>query len=150
MGRGRVFDNIFVECLWRTVKLEEVCLHEYEAVAEARAGLGWYFEFYTTLSVCTSRWATGLLWRCTVLLLALRLLSGLPPSWQPCTRWRIHLKSFWFWSRLWGEVRVLTAFSWQYDPCPNRHWEYKEYHLGEFCHLLDAVQSELSIPGEGL
>jgi len=41
-----VFDNIFVECLWRTVKVEEVYLHEYETVAEARAGLGRYFEFY--------------------------------------------------------------------------------------------------------
>jgi len=28
-GRGRVYDNIFVERLWRTVKYEEVYLHEY-------------------------------------------------------------------------------------------------------------------------
>jgi putative transposase len=45
-GRGRVFDNIFVERLWRSVKYEEVYLHDYETVADARAGLGRYFPFY--------------------------------------------------------------------------------------------------------
>ncbi len=45
-GRGRVFDNIFVERLWRTVKYEEVYLHEYRTVAEARAHLAAYFRFY--------------------------------------------------------------------------------------------------------
>ena len=45
-GKGRVFDNIFVERLWRTVKVEEVYLRDYQTVAEARYGLGWYFEFY--------------------------------------------------------------------------------------------------------
>jgi len=45
-GRGRVFDNIFVERLWRSVKYEEVYLKSYESVSEARASLGRYFEFY--------------------------------------------------------------------------------------------------------
>jgi len=45
-GRGRVFDNIFVERLWRTVKYEEVYLHEYRTVAEARAHLAAFFRFY--------------------------------------------------------------------------------------------------------
>lgn len=45
-GRGRVYDNIFVERFWRTVKYEEVYLHEYRTVAEARAGLATYFRFY--------------------------------------------------------------------------------------------------------
>ena len=45
-GKGRVFDNIFVERLWRTVKVEEVYLHDYQTVAEARYGLGRYFELY--------------------------------------------------------------------------------------------------------
>jgi putative transposase len=45
-GRGRVYDNIFVERLWRTVKYEEVYLHEYRTVAEARAHLAAYFRFY--------------------------------------------------------------------------------------------------------
>jgi putative transposase len=34
-GRGRVFDNIFIERLWRTVKHEEVYLKNYETVREA-------------------------------------------------------------------------------------------------------------------
>ena len=45
-GKGRVFDNIFVERLWRTVKVEEVYLRDYQTVAEARYYLGRYFEFY--------------------------------------------------------------------------------------------------------
>jgi len=45
-GRGRVFDNIFVERLWRTVKYEEVYLKDYEGVAQARNSLATYFGFY--------------------------------------------------------------------------------------------------------
>ena len=45
-GRGRAFDNIFLERLWRTVKYEEVYLWDYETVDEARRRLGGYFEFY--------------------------------------------------------------------------------------------------------
>jgi putative transposase len=45
-GRGRAFDNIFVERLWRTVKYEEVYLRDYVNVEAARESLGRYFEFY--------------------------------------------------------------------------------------------------------
>jgi len=45
-GKGRYMDNIFIERLWRSVKYEEVYLHAYESVAEARAGIGRYFDFY--------------------------------------------------------------------------------------------------------
>jgi putative transposase len=45
-GRGRVFDNIFSERLWRTVKVEEVYLRDYQTVAEARYSLGRYFGLY--------------------------------------------------------------------------------------------------------
>jgi putative transposase len=45
-GRGRAFDNIFVERLWRSVKYEEVYLKDYRNVSEARAGLDEYFLFY--------------------------------------------------------------------------------------------------------
>ena len=45
-GRGRVFDNIFIERLWRSVKYEEVFLRDYESVGEARRRLGAYFDFY--------------------------------------------------------------------------------------------------------
>lgn len=47
-GKGRVFDNIFIERLWRTVKVEEVYLRDYQTIAEARYYLGRYFEFYNT------------------------------------------------------------------------------------------------------
>lgn len=45
-GRGRVFDNIFVERLWRSVKYEEVYLKDYTDVRDASDGLGRYFRFY--------------------------------------------------------------------------------------------------------
>jgi putative transposase len=47
-GRGRVYDNIFVERLWRTVKYEEVYLHDYRSVSEAHGRLTAYFQFYNT------------------------------------------------------------------------------------------------------
>jgi putative transposase len=45
-GRGRVFDNIFIERLWRSVKYEEVYLKDYKTVREASEGLRRYFDFY--------------------------------------------------------------------------------------------------------
>ena len=45
-GRGRALDNIFTERLGRSVKYEEVYLHEYASPREARAGLSRYFTFY--------------------------------------------------------------------------------------------------------
>mgnify|MGYP000433397222 CR=1 FL=1 len=45
-GRGRVFDNIFIERLWRTVKYEEIYLHDYRDGLELDHGLTTYFQFY--------------------------------------------------------------------------------------------------------
>ncbi len=45
-GRGRVFDNIFIERLWRTVKYEHLYVYEHETVAAVRQGLDDYFHFY--------------------------------------------------------------------------------------------------------
>jgi putative transposase len=45
-GKGRCIDNIFVERLWRSLKYEEVYLHAYRDVVEARAGIGRYFDYY--------------------------------------------------------------------------------------------------------
>src|SRR5438477_2693726 len=45
-GKGRCMDNIFVERLWRSLKYEEVYLHAYATVAEAKAGIGAWLEFY--------------------------------------------------------------------------------------------------------
>src|SRR4051794_5797047 len=39
-GKGRCMDNIFIERLWRSLKYEDIYLHAYASVAEARAGIG--------------------------------------------------------------------------------------------------------------
>src|SRR6266851_3076721 len=45
-GKGRYIDNIFVERLWRSLKYEEVYLNAYASVAEAKAGIGSWLNFY--------------------------------------------------------------------------------------------------------
>lgn len=45
-GRGRAFDNIFVERLWRNVKYEDVYLKGYARMGELTIGLAKYFAFY--------------------------------------------------------------------------------------------------------
>lgn len=45
-GKGRCFDNIFNERLWRSYKYEEVYLNDYDNVAEAHDGTATYWEFY--------------------------------------------------------------------------------------------------------
>ena len=45
-GRGRVFDNIFVERLWRSVKQEDIYLKGYASMGELMIGLTEYFAFY--------------------------------------------------------------------------------------------------------
>lgn len=45
-GRGRAFDNIFTERLWRSVKYEEVYPKSYGNVEEARRNLSGYFGLY--------------------------------------------------------------------------------------------------------
>lgn len=47
-GKGRALDNIFVERLWRTVKYEDIYIHDYRTIPEVRAGLKGYFDFYNT------------------------------------------------------------------------------------------------------
>jgi len=45
-GRGRVFDNIFVERLWRSFKYEDLYLKGYETLPELLLGTTAYFSFY--------------------------------------------------------------------------------------------------------
>ncbi len=47
-GKGAWRDNVFVERLWRTIKYEEVYLHAYQNVPEARAAIGKYLTFYNS------------------------------------------------------------------------------------------------------
>ena len=45
-GRGRALDNIFTERLWRTIKWEEVYLHDYGTPRAARGSRTEYLQFY--------------------------------------------------------------------------------------------------------
>lgn len=45
-GRGRCFDNIFIERLWRSAKYEEIYLFDYTDLHEAERRLDRYFAFY--------------------------------------------------------------------------------------------------------
>ncbi len=45
-GRGRARDNIFTERFWRTIKYEEVYLHDYASPKEAYHQLANYIRFY--------------------------------------------------------------------------------------------------------
>ena len=45
-GKGRWMDNVFIERLWRSLKYEQVYLAEYTTGTEARAGIGWWMDFY--------------------------------------------------------------------------------------------------------
>lgn len=45
-GKGRALDNVFTERLWRSVKYEEVYLHEYDSPRAARRGVTRYLAFY--------------------------------------------------------------------------------------------------------
>jgi len=45
-GRGRTMDNVFTERLWRSVKYEEVYIHDYRAVREGKEGISRYLGFY--------------------------------------------------------------------------------------------------------
>jgi putative transposase len=47
-GRGRVFDNIFIERLWRTVKYGNIYVQEYQTITDVRIGLKEFFDLYNT------------------------------------------------------------------------------------------------------
>ena len=45
-GKGSWRDNVFVERFWKSVKYEEVYLRAYDSVADARASLARYLDFF--------------------------------------------------------------------------------------------------------
>ncbi len=47
--KGRCFDNIFTERLWRTIKYEEVYLKDYQTVREAEVNIGDFINRYNTV-----------------------------------------------------------------------------------------------------
>ena len=48
-GCGRWRDNVFVERIWKSIKYEEVYMHAYASVSEARTSIGRYLEFYNSI-----------------------------------------------------------------------------------------------------
>jgi putative transposase len=53
-GKSRWRDNVFVERVWRSIKYEEVYLHAYASVSEARQSISRYIDFYNTTRPHTS------------------------------------------------------------------------------------------------
>ena len=45
-GRGRAYDNIFVERFWRTLKQEDIYIRGYESVPECRRGIAAFMKRY--------------------------------------------------------------------------------------------------------
>jgi putative transposase len=45
-GKGAWRDNVFVERFWKSLKYEEIYLHAYDSVSEAKSGIGTYIAFY--------------------------------------------------------------------------------------------------------
>ena len=45
-GKGRFWDNIYAERLWRSLKYEEIYLKDYVVVTDVENGLGWYFNYF--------------------------------------------------------------------------------------------------------
>jgi len=45
-SKGRAFDNIFIERLWRSLKYEDIYLKDYQNIPELHEGLKNYFNFY--------------------------------------------------------------------------------------------------------
>ena len=45
-GKGRATDNVFIERVWRSLKYEDVYLHDYATLAEAHTGIGKWIRYY--------------------------------------------------------------------------------------------------------
>jgi putative transposase len=53
-GRGSFWDNIFTERLWRTIKWNEVYVHDYQSYQEAEKSLGAYITKYNERRICSA------------------------------------------------------------------------------------------------
>jgi hypothetical protein len=58
-GKGGWRDNVFVERVWRSIKYEEVYLHAYTSVSEARTSIGRYLAFYNSTQPETAHARSG-------------------------------------------------------------------------------------------
>ncbi len=64
-SRGRAFDNIFIERLWRSLKYEEIYLNEYERVKHVAQGISEVLRFLQHPEDPISRLGTKHRMRCT-------------------------------------------------------------------------------------
>jgi putative transposase len=48
-GKLRALDNQAIERLWRTLKVDEVYLNDYESMIEARQWIGMFIEQYNSI-----------------------------------------------------------------------------------------------------
>ena len=78
-GKGRCMDNIFIERLWRSLKYQEVYLHAYTSVAEAKLGIGSWFRFYNIRATATARRGRSSRKACGYVDDRLRRPAALPP-----------------------------------------------------------------------
>jgi len=63
-GRSRGMDDIFIECLWKTVKYQEGYLKAYASIIHAKKEYTKFFDGITR-GRPTSASTTGPRWRCT-------------------------------------------------------------------------------------
>jgi hypothetical protein len=47
-GKGRWRDNVFVELVWKSIMYEDIYLHAYESVHDARTSISHYLECYNS------------------------------------------------------------------------------------------------------
>jgi len=48
-GKGRWMDNVFIERLWRSLKYEDIYIHNYETMKALKEGVKRYMHFYNTV-----------------------------------------------------------------------------------------------------
>jgi putative transposase len=60
-GKRRWRDNVFVERIWKSIKYEEVYLHAYDSVHEARESIARYLEFYNSIQPESANAQSGIL-----------------------------------------------------------------------------------------
>jgi len=48
-GKGRCLDNVYIERFWRSLKYENIFIHDYKSVTELKHGISRYMQFYNTV-----------------------------------------------------------------------------------------------------
>jgi putative transposase len=59
LGWGRAYDNIFVECFWRSLKHEEIYKKEYRTVSDLRRAVAAYIHHLQHRKARSGPWLHG-------------------------------------------------------------------------------------------